>query len=449
MRGLLLGLVFFSLLPLIFTKGPFIGIVMWFWISLMAPQMIVWGGFFGTIPYALIVAVATLISWLLLSREPKRPPPGKTTVLIVLLMIWISITSSFGTGPPEQIFNNWQLAEKMLLMTVVAYTLTNSRERVDQLIVVCALSIAYYGLKGGVFTLLHGGAFRVQGPEGTMIGDNNTLGVALTMILPLLFYLRQRYTQPYLKWSMLALIGFTVIGDLFTYSRGALIAIAAMVSVAWLRSRKKIWPALFAGIVAVGVWIYAPPQWIERMGTIQTYEQDESATSRLYFWQLSWAMALKRPVTGAGFHWSYDPQSVNQQLAGSDLPALTRPRAIHSIWFEMVGDHGFPGLALFLAILLSAAIDARWLVRCARQRPDLAWAGNLGRMLQASLIGFAAGGSFVSLAFYDGFYAIVIIAAAARRVVATELANEATPVEWGRALAITRSRNSLELQQIR
>jgi hypothetical protein len=115
----------------------------------------------------------------------------------------------------------------------------------------------------------------------------------------------------------------------------------------------------------------------------------------------------------------------------------------------MVGDHGFPGLALFLAILLSAAIDARWLVRCARQRPDLAWAGNLGRMLQASLIGFAAGGSFVSLAFYDGFYAIVIIAAAARRVVATELANEATPVEWGRALAITRSRNSLELQQIR
>ena len=67
-------------------------------------------------------------------------------------------------------------------MTLVAYTMTNTRERFDQLLLVCVLSLAYHGLSGGVFTILTGGQFRVQGPYGTMIGDNNDLGVALTMV---------------------------------------------------------------------------------------------------------------------------------------------------------------------------------------------------------------------------------------------------------------------------
>ncbi len=202
MRGVLLLVVFFSAFPFIFINGPFWGILMWYWISLMNPQKEIWGAF-SDIPYSFLVAVSTLLWWLVSRAEPKIPPLNKTTGLLVLLALWISITSIFGTGPVNQIHEKWELAEKMLLMTMVAYTLTTTRLRLDQLIGVCALSVAFFGFKGGLFSLLlTGGTARIYGPEGTMIGDNNDLGVALTMILPLLFYLRERYNQPYLKWPM-------------------------------------------------------------------------------------------------------------------------------------------------------------------------------------------------------------------------------------------------------
>ncbi len=184
-----------------------------------------------------------------------------------------------------------------------------------------------------------------------MIGDNNDLGVALTMVLPLLFYLRERYPQPRFKWPLLGLIGLTIIGDVFTYSRGALVAITAMTGILWLRSRKKISTLLVIFVAVIGMWSFAPEQWFERMATIDSYQKDQSAESRLYMWQLAIAMARKRPIFGGGFFWSYDPPATNQALADSGLPRLTRPRAPHSIWFEMLGEQGFVGLAIFIAII--------------------------------------------------------------------------------------------------
>ncbi len=433
MRGLAVGIVFFGLLPFIFVRGPFFGILMWFWISLMAPQKIVWNSMFAVVPYALVVAVATLISLAVSRAEPKFPPASKTTVLLFLLMVWISVTSWFGIGPPDQIYDKWQLAEKMLFMTIVAFTLTNSRERLDQLIVVCVLSIAFWGFRGGLIAIATGGAAHVFGPDGSMIGDNNDLGVALTMILPLIFYIRERYRQPRIKWPMLILIGLTVLGDISTYSRGALIAMIAMGATLWIRSRKKLQILLLLVVAAVGVWNFAPAEWTDRMFTIETYQKDPSAEGRLYMWQRNWALAKQSPIVGGGFHWSYDPDLVNRLFAGSDIPKLVTPLAAHSIWFEMLGDHGFVGLGLFIAILLSTFLDARWLIRQTRRNPDLLWANNLGRMVQVALVGYCAGGSFSTQAMYDGLYAIVIIAAVARRLVAAELTTSKIATTAGRS----------------
>src|SRR4051794_5113579 len=188
MRGLVLFIIFIGLIFLVF-KRPFVGILVWFWISLLNPHRLIYGFFATSISYALITAVVTLGSWLLLHpEEPKFPPRDRTTFLIVALMVWFSITSLTGMGPPAEIVDRWSTAEKTLLMTLVAYAMTNTRERFDQLVLICALSIAFYGFSGGIFAILHGGAYRIYGPSGSMIGDNNTLGLALTMDLPLLFY---------------------------------------------------------------------------------------------------------------------------------------------------------------------------------------------------------------------------------------------------------------------
>ena len=73
-------------------------------------------------------------------------------------------------------------------------------------------------------------------------------------------------------------------------------------------------------------------------------------------------------------------------------------------------------------------MNGRWLVKRTRGRSDLLWANNFGRMLQASLVGFAIGGSFGNLELFDGFYVVVMMGAAARRIVAAELATEDRPL---------------------
>jgi probable O-glycosylation ligase (exosortase A-associated) len=240
MRGLLLGAAFFALVPLIFLVSPYVGILMWFWVSLMSPQKMVWMSIFASFNFALIVAICTLICWVFSREEPRFPPPTRTTILLISLMIWVSITSLFGIGPPAEIYMWWGNSEKMLLMTLLAYAWTNTKPRLDWLIVVCVLSVTIYGVRGGLGTILHGGGGRVYGPDDTMIGDNNDLGVALTMMLPMLLYLARRYQNPYIKLFIQATIMLTVIADLFTYSRGALVALCAMGITILLRSRQKI-----------------------------------------------------------------------------------------------------------------------------------------------------------------------------------------------------------------
>ena len=432
-------MIFFGMLPFIFVKGPFFGILMWYWVSLMAPQEAVWSSVFSGVPYALIVAVLTLVCLAVARDEPKTPPASKTTVLLFLLMLWICVTSWNGIGPQSEIYDKWLLGEKMLLMTIVAYTLTNSRTRVEQLIIVCVLSIGFWGFRGGLIAISTGGAARVHGPDNSMIGDNNDLGVALTMILPLIFYLHDRYRQVGFKWAIQVLIGLTVLGDIFTYSRGALVAMSAMAIMLWVRSQKKLQILVLIVVAGIGVWKLAPAAWTERMFTIETYQNDASAEGRIHMWQRAWALAQRSPLVGGGFHWSYDPNVVNKVLLGSGVPKLESGLAPHSIWFEMLGDHGFVGLALFIAILASTFVDARWLVRHARRDPDLAWANNLGRMLQVALVGYCTGGSFATQGMYDGFYAVVIIAAAARRVVAAQLASrEVAPRVGGNFAALAR-----------
>ena len=96
-------------------------------------------------------------------------------------------------------------------------------------------------------------------------------------------------------------------------------------------------------------------------------------------------------------------------------------------------------MALFIGVIVVGVVDGRWLIRQTRDRPDLEWANQFGRMLQASIVGYVVGGSFVNLGLYDGFYAVVVLGAAARRIVASELAiqDRALKPAFSGALSIT------------
>jgi len=81
----------------------------------------------------------------------------------------------------------------------------------------------------------------------------------------------------------------------------------------------------------------------------------------------------------------------------------------HSIYFEVMGEHGFIGFGLFLLLGLLAWIRARQVIKRCKLDPEQKWAADLAAMTQVSLIGYATGGAFLGLAYFDLPYHLMII----------------------------------------
>jgi hypothetical protein len=83
---------------------------------------------------------------------------------------------------------------------------------------------------------------------------------------------------------------------------------------------------------------------------------------------------------------------------------------MHSIYFQVLGEHGFVGLGLFLAIWFFTWRTSARLVKATRDREDLRWAATLVAMVQVSLVGYLVGGAFLNLAYWDlPYYSLAIL----------------------------------------
>ncbi|MCU6501599.1 putative O-glycosylation ligase, exosortase A system-associated [Rugamonas sp. A1-17] len=407
MRDILITLIIFGSLPLI-LRNPVNGVLMWVWISVMNPHTQSWG-FAATFPFAYIVAIATLFS-LASSRLSKTLPASPITYVLIVLILWMNVTTLFAMFP-ETAYAQWSKVMKIMLMTLVTMMVIRTREDVHRLMWVLAMSVGYYGIKGGLFTIRSGGVDRVWGPEGTFIGDNNEIALALIMTIPLLRYLQLRSASRWLRLGLGAAMLLSALAALGSYSRGALLAIAAMIVVMWSRSRHKLAGGLMLAVLVPLALLFMPERWSERMDSIGAYQEDESAMGRINAWHMAWNLAKDRFFGGgfdiaeprAFFLYAPDPHDIH---------------AAHSIYFQALGEHGFVGLALYLLLLGLTWRSAAWIARHSVDRSELEWAQQLAIMVQASFVGFAVGGAFLSLLYFDVPYYLMAIIIATRVLVA-------------------------------
>jgi putative inorganic carbon (HCO3(-)) transporter len=419
MRGLFFFMVFVASLPLIFVS-PFNGVLAWYIFSLGNFHTLIWGGPFANLNYAYIIAILTCVSWALSRSDKKQLPMTPLVIAVFLFSIWITITSSFALAPGNLVWGKWLETEKILIMALVGYALTTTRDRLNQLIWAVVLALGLWGVKGAILSLLHGGGM-IHGPDQGRNADNNHFAVALILIVPLLLYRWQLAADRRLRWALMAMTVLVTLAIVFTYSRGGLLGLSAVGMVFWLRSRAKLPAALIVLVIASCIYAFAPQAWFDRMGTIETYQEDGSAQARLDMWRTSLSIAASSPVTGGGFNITLWPNAVNPLLTGTTIPKLTLPRATHSSYFEVLSEHGYVGLVLFLLIGIYSWSNCSWLLRHSRGRPDLAWANLLGRMGQAALVGYWVGGAFASLAYLDEYWGILFVFDAARRILAREI----------------------------
>jgi probable O-glycosylation ligase (exosortase A-associated) len=393
---------------------PWIGILMWAWISYMNPHKLTWG-FAYSMPFAMIIALATLTG-LLLSKEPKKFPLTRETGLMLALAAWMVVTTTFAFYDFAWI--QFEKVEKILLMTFVTLILINTRERLHAFVWAIALSIGFFGVKGGIFTLLSGGAYRVYGPASSFIGGNNELALALIMVVPLMRYLQLNSAHLAVRAGLGVAMFLSVVAAIGSYSRGALIAISAAAFFFWLKSRGKIATGLFIMLAVAVIAPFMPQSWYDRMATIETYQEDSSALGRINAWWFALNLAKARPLIGGGF------ETFQPELFAVYAPEPWRYHDAHSIYFEMLGEHGFVGLGLFLLLALFTWLTASRVARRCRHHAELKAISDLVRMVQASLVAYATGGAFLGLGYFDLFYHLVAIVVIAS-IVARDASREA------------------------
>jgi probable O-glycosylation ligase (exosortase A-associated) len=404
MRDIAVTVAVFGMLPFILRR-PWIGILVWTWLGFMNPHRMAWG-FSTTMPFAYIVALTTLVS-LLINRDPKRAVPWeRETVVLLLFVMWMFITTMFAVYPVLA----WAQFEKVIkiqLMIFVAMMLINTPERLKYLVWTIALSLAFYGVKGGLFTIAHGGVYRVQGPPNTFIGGNNEIGLALTMTVPLLYFLARSVGHHWGRLGAYAAMVLTAVAAIGTQSRGALLGMAAMGFVFFLKAKNKGLLVLLGCAAVLLIVQIMPESWYARMSTIQNYQHDGSALGRINAWRMAFNLASSR-FLGGGF------ETFHVEMFRIYAPDPTNVHDVHSIYFEVMGEHGFVGLALFLLLVIFSWNSASAIKKALKNQPDQQMMSDLVSMVQVSLVAYLSAGAFLGMAYFDYFYNLVLILVVAK-----------------------------------
>lgn len=401
-RDLLIMVTVLTLVPFCLFR-PWVGLLVWSWVSYMNPHRLAWG-FAHDFPFAMLVAGAVL-SGFLFASDRKAFLWTRESVLLLGLGLWFTVTTMFAMYP-EPAWLKWQEVSKILLMALLTIFFFQDRARLRALLFVIAGSIGFYGVKGGLFALATGGQYMVMGPPNSFFEANTETSVVLTMSLPIILFLAREEPRRWLRRLLMGTFVLTAIAVPFTYSRSGIVGLAVVLAMLFLSARKRL---LLIPVVLVAALVFssfAPQRLFDRIQTLEDVQADGSAQLRFMSWQVGYRIAEDRPVLGGGF-------KVFVQRATYDLylPEYPRPfgHDAHSIYFNLLGEHGWVGLGIFVALVASTFLTLNRLRRLGARAPEVAWIANYARAVQASLAGYLISGLALSIAYMDLAYQLFVI----------------------------------------
>ena len=412
-------LFFLAVLPLliyIMVQRPFIALGMWIWTALFFPNAWLYGIASG-IRYNLIFTGVTIFAYLLLKNKPKVRF-GPLGGLILLFFLWTVASTAMTDGVPEVSWEIWSRFAKVILLFVFVVLIVEKKLHIDFFLWCVVLSVGFFAGLEALKFIATGGGHKIQGFTGHVLGDRNELALAFVITLPICYYLLRQYgpQSRLMRLGLFGLMGLVVAAIIGTQSRGGFIALAVLAGYFFVKSERKIVLAI-VGIALAGILSqFVSAEWTSRMDTIGTASTDDSFMGRVVAWKLSFIMAMHHPFFGGGFK-ALENFPVWQRLSqeffsypffytGTALPDEARARAAHSVYFQVMGDHGFLGLGIYLAFVARAFLGARAVALRATAHLELAWIGTLATMLQLCIFAFCVGGAALSFAYFDLMFAI-------------------------------------------
>jgi putative inorganic carbon (hco3(-)) transporter len=379
-----------------------------------------------------------LLGYLALDR--RNPPPiCLEHALHITMAIWVTLTSTWAQVP-DAAWDKWDWAFKTLAFTAFVPFAIRSRVQIEAFAQTYVFSLAANFVPFGLKTLISGGGYGVNlglvaGNSG--LAEGGLLSTLCLMAVPLAIHLSTNSQLiPRLKilplgyWAIAGLATTTAIG---TYERSALLGLAVLGIYMWTRSRHKLAFGLVIACVAIVVVYFTAGSYLNRMSSIGAPTTDSSATVRLLVWKWTLGFVATHPA-GGGFS-TYIVDHVDLPATADEPPHTEFGRAFHSIYFEVLGEHGYPGIAIFLAIAISMFFRMRRIAKRARRHPELAWVASLADALQSGLAVFLTAGTFVGIAFQPMFWYFIAMGVSLNAYM-WRVERQEAPVEVGwRAIA--------------
>jgi len=399
LRDLLVFAVVMLMLPGSFRK-PFLGLLLFSWLAYMRPQDLCWG-FARTMRLSFFVGLAMVLGWWANEGGRRRFTywDVRTKAMVVLAMF---ITVSYAFAEIHDEYTNKYFAEYLKIILVALFTAgqVDSPARFRVMLWTIALCLGFFGIKGGVFGVLGGGRQILRGPGG-MLEDNNDFALALVMNVPLLWYMGvSERAMPLIRRGTQIAVFLTVITVVLTHSRGAFLALTATsLWMAW-RSGQLFKAFGFLAVLALLFPLVAPQDVLERLSTIGN-TQESSTNSRLVAWGIAFRMIEAHPVLGVGMR-NFKPRyfEFSGETPGPDSIA----HVAHNSYLQIWAESGTPAFLVYMLLLVSVFFACRKVFAIGRARPDLRWAMDYARMMEATTVAFLVGAFFLNRGHFDLIY---------------------------------------------
>lgn len=424
--GLIL-LAMFALVPLAMGNA-FVAYLLWGWTGLISLPNYLYG-FMLAVPFVQVFAILTLVL-IVLHRDTQTFvfKLNRTAILLSLFAAHAAFVALFAYPDVLRNVDTFTDIVKTVLFCVLMPLIVFSRWRLHALLLVIVLGLSFHGMLDGLKFLASGGSHNVRGVA--KFGDNNHFAVALSMVIPFLLYMVKYSKSRLAKTGFSSVALLTLLAVIGTHSRGGLLTLGAIaVWLIWQSQRKALGLVILASCFAI-VLAMAPDSWSDRMSTIQSAEEDSSFMGRVAVWKKSSAIALENPVFGGGFFAvqslaTFDKFRYSQGLLGFVNTGDPGRKAAHSIYFQVMGDAGFVGLLIYLALLFNVFYTRIEVKRLAKARGAKAtWAVDLSNALGAGMVAFVVGGAALSAAYFEMPFLIMALMETTRQILIQSSSNE-------------------------
>jgi probable O-glycosylation ligase (exosortase A-associated) len=349
-----------------------------------------------------LIAIATLLSCLIHWKDRAPVAGNRLTSLLLVFFLWTTATTFFAVDF-ELAYPEWLEFTKSMLLVLLMLLFLNRRHWTIAAVGVFTLSIAFYGVKGGLFTIISGGAHHVWGAQGSSWGANNAVSMAMLMCMPLLFAFGGYFDARSTRFAAIGMAVLCFAALLGTQSRGGLVGLLGVSAVVLIGAKRKLL-AMTVILISLPVGIaFMPDSWRERMQTTVNYEEDRSAMGRIEQWYYAIDIANVRPLFGNGFD-AFFHQPYYLRYLGEGKTN----RAVHSNYFQVLGEQGYIGLSIYLSSLAAFFFAARKGSKRAIEDGDARVGLFLG-MAQYSIVGYAVNGLTINMAYLDLYYILVAL----------------------------------------